>query len=123
MARKAADIRNFTLRIRETLGRRLEAAARRNQTSLNNEIRLRLEDSFQVQARREIEGIVDNLNIVNAKLTQTVTLPPLEETLAQALAQGDFEKAKPLAFAWLERRAEAKKIEKEAKKIEEEGSS
>jgi hypothetical protein len=113
MARKPADTRNFTLRIRETLGRRLEREAEKHQTSLNNEIRLRLEDSFQVQARREIEDIAANLNIVNAKLTQTVTLPPLEEKLAQALAQGDFEKAKPLASAWLEKRAAAKKIEEE----------
>jgi hypothetical protein len=37
----------------------------------------------------------------------------LEEQLAEALAQGDFEKAKPLAFAWLKTKATAKKIEEE----------
>ena len=113
MARKPADTRNFTLRIRETLGRRLEAAARKNQTSLNTEIRLRLEDSFHVQARRELEDIAADLKIIDARLGLRVTLPPLEEQLAEALAQGDFEKAKPLAFAWLKTKATAKKIEEE----------
>jgi hypothetical protein len=111
MARKPADTRNFTLRIRETLGRKLEAAAQRNRHSLNNEIRLRLEDSFRAQHLRDMEVIVADLRVIDARLGLKVTLGGLEEDLATALAEGNYEKAKPLALAWLRTRATAKKTE------------
>jgi hypothetical protein len=82
MPRKPVDTAHVNLRIRESLRRKLEREAKKHQTSLNNEIRLRLEDSFEAQARRDLEAIVDNLKILDARLSQKVTLPPLEETLA-----------------------------------------
>jgi hypothetical protein len=44
--RKRTDVVKLQLRIRETLRRRLEAAARADERSLNSEIAQRLEDSF-----------------------------------------------------------------------------
>lgn len=61
MARKPVDTRNFTLRMRESLGRKLEAAAQKNRHSLNNEIRIRLEDSFQRDARRTLDELAEDL--------------------------------------------------------------
>jgi hypothetical protein len=57
MARKLTDIAHVNLRIRETLRRKLEREAARHETSMNNEIRVRLERSFELEAIRELDEI------------------------------------------------------------------
>jgi len=57
MARKLDDLIGFTLRIRESLRRRIEMAAHRRNISINAEMERRLEDSFDFPAllRRDLE--------------------------------------------------------------------
>jgi Arc-like DNA binding domain len=106
MARKPVDTRNFTLRMRESLGRRLEAAAQKNRRSLNNEIVSRLEASLEKAAVRDLEAIAADMKerySFGGLLFRRLTL---EEQLARALETGDFEKAKPLASDWLKTRGQ-----------------
>jgi hypothetical protein len=88
--------------MRESLGRKLEAAAQKNRRSLNNEIVSRLEASLERAAVRDLEAIAADLRYSIGGLV----FRRIEEPLARALAAGDFEKAKPLASAWLEQRRE-----------------
>src|SRR5262249_9493899 len=111
MPRKPTDTTHISLRIRETLRRKLEREADKHQTSLNNEIRLRLEDSFQVQARKDLEAIAADLKIIDARLGLRVTLPPLEEGLAHALSRTKDPEVAGIAKAWLAAVASAKQIE------------
>jgi hypothetical protein len=111
MPRKLVDIAHVNLRIRESLRRKLEREAKKRRTSLNNEIRWRLEDSFEAQARRDLEEIAADLKTIDARLGLKVTLPPLEEKLAQALAQTKDPEVTKLATVWLKTRAAAKKTE------------
>src|ERR1051325_3920382 len=52
--RKKTATVNFTLRLREDLRRRLEAAAKKEERSLNEEIVRRLEESFQMANANEV---------------------------------------------------------------------
>jgi hypothetical protein len=106
MTRKPHDIVNFNLRIRENLRAKLAREAEKNHTSLNNEIRRRLEASLEKAAIRDLEAIAADMKerySIGGFLFRRLTL---EEQLARALETGDFEKAKPLASAWLEQRRE-----------------
>jgi Arc-like DNA binding domain len=107
MTRKPLDIVNFNLRIRESLRAKLARAAEKNRTSLNNEIRLRLEASLEKAAVRDLDTIAADMKERYYMLGQFWRRLDLEERLARALAAGDFEKAKPLASAWLEQRRES----------------
>jgi hypothetical protein len=110
MPRKPTDTTHISLRIRESLRRKLEREADKHQTSLNNEIRLRLEDSFEAQARRELPESVQDLKTTVAKLSARAVLSTLEEKIAQAAAQSnDLGEIKTLLRDWLNiKRAEAK---------------
>ena len=57
MPRKPVDIAHVNLRIRESLRRKLEREAERHQTSMNNEIRVRLENSFRIEADRDVDAV------------------------------------------------------------------
>jgi Arc-like DNA binding dprotein len=65
MARKLADIIQFKLRIRESLRRQIEKAARANKTSSNSEMAARLEKSFRDDSAGELVGIVAELKALN----------------------------------------------------------
>jgi hypothetical protein len=56
-ARKPHDIVNFNLRIRESLRAKLAREAEKHHTSLNNEIRVRLEVSLREGAARDLDVI------------------------------------------------------------------
>jgi Arc-like DNA binding domain len=111
MPRKPVDTAHINLRIRESLRRKLAREAEKHRTSLNNEIRVRLEDSLKAGAVRDIETVAADLKVIDARLGLKVTLPPLEEELAQALAVTKDPKVAGLAKAWLVTRAAAKKTE------------
>jgi len=110
MPRKPTDTTHISLRIRESLRRKLEREADKHQTSLNNEIRLRLEDSFEAQARRDLPETVQDLKTTAAKISAARKLSELEEQIAQAAAQSnDLGEIKTLLRDWLNiKRAEAK---------------
>jgi hypothetical protein len=102
MARRPHDIVNFNLRIRESLRAKLAREAEKNHTSLNTEIRLRLEASLEKAAVRDLEAIAADLRYSIGGLV----FRRVEEPLARALAAGDYEKAKPLASEWLKTRGQ-----------------
>jgi hypothetical protein len=104
MTRKPHDTAHINLRIRESLRAKLAREAEKNHRSLNNEIRLRLEASLEKAAIRDLDAIATDMKEIysfGGLLWRRLTL---EEQLARALETGDFEKAKPLASAWLEQR-------------------
>ena len=59
--RKPAEIVPFKLRLRERLRAKLEAAASRNRTSINNEIARRLERSFEAESERTIDDVAEDI--------------------------------------------------------------
>jgi hypothetical protein len=70
MARKAADVVNITLRLRETLRKRLERASERSERPLNGEIVARLEQSFETEDKIALvtEEQQKNLRLILASL-------------------------------------------------------
>jgi hypothetical protein len=61
MPRKPSDIVQYKLRIRESLRRRIEKAAKKNKTSANQEMANRLEHSFDQEQFHEIENVTVGL--------------------------------------------------------------
>ena len=57
MARKPSDVLQYKLRIRESLRRRIEKAAEKNQTSANQEMVNRLARSFDQEKLHEIDTV------------------------------------------------------------------
>jgi hypothetical protein len=108
MARKPLDIANINLRIRESLRAKLEREAKKNRTSLNNEIRLRLEDSLEGGAARDLDDIATNMKAVWARYGERFLRLSLEDELAEALAQSTDPKVATLARAWLHTKATQK---------------
>jgi Arc-like DNA binding domain len=62
MARKPTDIVQYKLRIRESLRRYIEEAAKKNGVSANQEMVRRLESSFERETQRTIESWFEHLN-------------------------------------------------------------
>jgi hypothetical protein len=86
MRREPADIAVFTLRLREKLRDQLEREAKKHQTSMNDEIIRRLEDSLRGE---------DLAEVVKAAIKSTMDLRPavalLKKStmeLKQALSEG-----------------------------------
>jgi chemotaxis methyl-accepting protein methylase len=71
MPRKPSDIVQYKLRIRESLRRRIEKAAEKNQTSANSEMANRLEASFRQEG-------VDELSALVMKATRVFSLVDVE---------------------------------------------
>jgi hypothetical protein len=97
MARKKTEIVAVTLRIREALRRRLETSAERNETSLNNEMTRRLEDSFD-EAKNSLllEALLapgDRLEFLRATVNVLRVAgpdwnkPPTSDAVADAVAK------------------------------------
>jgi hypothetical protein len=61
MPRKPVDIAHVNLRIRENLRKKLADEARKHRFSLNNEIRIRLEESFEREGFQSIAKIAAQL--------------------------------------------------------------
>jgi hypothetical protein len=86
------------LRIRESLRRRLAAAAHRNGTSLNNEMRVRLERSLEVESLRSVNDVAQDLEICWLRYGDRFVARELEEDILAALEARDFDKARALAI-------------------------
>jgi HicB family len=102
MARKATDIVPIMLRIREDLRRRLEREATRHKVSLNREMQMRLEDSFEIDARRSNESVAADLETNALRLGALVARMELSEQLAEKLAAkaGEDPEIAALVNAW-----------------------
>jgi HicB family len=101
MARKATEIVPIMLRIREDLRRRLEREAKRHRISLNMEMRMRLEDSFEATARRSNESVAADLERNALRLGALVSRLQLSEQLAAKLAETKDPEIAALAKVWL----------------------
>ncbi len=60
--RRPRDIVQVNLRIRESERRQLEAAAKRNMTSLNAEMASRIVRSFEQEHVLQIDGLAENVS-------------------------------------------------------------
>ncbi len=69
MSRKSIDIAHVNLRIRESLRKRLAQEAKKHGFSLNNEIRVRLEASFEREASQSIAESAARLEDVAYRLS------------------------------------------------------
>jgi hypothetical protein len=105
MALPAPDVTSFTLRMRKSLHRRLEREAQRHRFTLNNEIRIRLEDSLTRDDRRVLEDIANDMQINWARFSGRFLLLSLEDDLAAALAKTKDPEVAKLARVWLHTRA------------------
>jgi hypothetical protein len=85
--RQPHEIANINLRIRESLRRKLEREAKRHRFSLNTEIRLRLEDTLQRQAPRELELIAADIELHWARYADRHLALELEDQLIARLAE------------------------------------
>jgi hypothetical protein len=109
MPRRPNDLIQVNLRLRESLRRKLEREAKKHRTSFNNEIRVRLEDSLEKAAARDLDSIRADMEIVWLRYAKLSTLLGLEEDLATALAQTKDPEVANLAKAWLKTRRTASK--------------
>ena len=105
MPRKLVDIAHVNVRIREALRRKLEREAKKNRTSLNNEVRVRLEKSFEDSAVRALDEIAEDQKITWGRFSGRLLMLSLEDDLARELAQTkDPARIANLAKAWLVQR-------------------
>jgi 7-keto-8-aminopelargonate synthetase-like enzyme len=110
MSRQPHEIANINLRIRETLRAKLEREAKRHRFSLNNEIRLRLEDSFTRAATRTLDDIADGIEMSWSRYGNRLLCLRLEEQLASALAQTKDPEVANLARSWLIQRERDRRL-------------
>jgi hypothetical protein len=102
MDRQPTDLIHVNLRLREDLRQQLETAAKQKNTTLSNEIRWRLEDSFQRETVRGFEDILYDMQVVWARFGARYMRLDLEKELAEQLMHAtDLPKVKTLAREWL----------------------
>jgi hypothetical protein len=104
--RRPTEIVQVGLRIRESLRRKLEAEARRHRVSLNNEIALRLQDSFEdLGARRSLDSITMQMGLYWTQLASDVVASRLElEVTSAVLENKDPKEIVKLLLKWLGQR-------------------
>lgn len=96
------------IRIRDELRRKLEREAKKHGFPLNNEIRIRLEDSFaRGDARRTIDDAAMDMQICWERYSARFLRLDLEEQLAEAIVRSDdLTQIQTLARLWLQHRAD-----------------
>jgi hypothetical protein len=112
MPRQTHEVASFTLRIRESLRSRLLREAERHHFTLNNEIRIRLEDSLNRDAVRVFDNIADDMQINWARFSNRLLLLSLEDQLADALAKTTDPEVASLAKLWLQHREQERRLTK-----------
>jgi hypothetical protein len=69
MSRKPTDTVQVGLRIRESLRRQLEKESEKHRVSINQEMAMRLEDSFRADAFRSIDTIAADLANIHGRMS------------------------------------------------------
>src|SRR3954452_13854092 len=87
------------LRIPGDLQRRLERAAHKNGASLNNEMRVRLEKSFEADSLRTVNDVADDMELNWLKFGERFLALELGSDILSALEARDYDKARILATA------------------------
>jgi hypothetical protein len=83
MRRKQNETVQVNLRIKEELRRKLEAAAKEHQVSLNQEIRERLEESLERKAKQSLQGIASDMDRNWARFRELFLVEGLISTLEE----------------------------------------
>jgi hypothetical protein len=97
----------INLPLREDLHRKLERAAAGHHFTLTNEIRIRLEDSFDRDTQRGYEEIFHDLEICWRRFSARFLRMSLADELADAVAKGeDQTKIRTLAGLIIKHRAD-----------------
>jgi hypothetical protein len=103
---KPRTISQISLRLREDLRRRLEQKAAQRHLTLAGEIRIRLEDSLDIEPESDLRAIVDELKINWHRYGARFLRMDLGDQLADAVVNdGDPKKIKMLARLIIEHRA------------------
>jgi hypothetical protein len=118
MRRHPNDIVQIGLRLRESLRRKLEREADNHRISLNAEIVLRLQDSFEERdARRSLHSIVTQMDRAWSQYEHYLAASRLEDELFEALMEERVpEEIIKLLEEWLRQRRLTRRIV-EANKI------
>jgi len=87
MPRRPDDPVSLVLRIRERLRARIEHHAKAHQTSINNEIRVRLENSFHAEATRSLDEIAVDMTRGWERYGERFLRLQLEDDLIAAMAK------------------------------------
>lgn len=121
MARKPTDIVQPNLRIRESLRRDLESAAKKNGVSINREMSDRLYLSFDAEARRSNAAIAEDMKNTWARygdafheLNKQGDLVRATEALIKQIEQSDAANSKAIKAAVEKAKTVLKMIEVEA---------
>jgi len=104
--RHPSNIVQIGLRVRESLRRKLEHEAKRHRVSLNREVEMRVEDSFENKdAPRDLHDITRQMQLVWIRLATAFEASELEDEIISALAQGkDPKEVIKLVRDWLRHR-------------------
>jgi hypothetical protein len=87
--RKPHDTTHISLRLREELRRRLEQSAAQRRLTLTSEIRIRLEDSLDIEPESDLRAIVDDLKINWLRYSARHLRIDLADQLADVLAKNE----------------------------------
>lgn len=84
MARKLSNVIQYKIRVREDLRRRLEAAAKRRDVSINFEMTSRLKESFEHEEKLKLSKITSNLENFYERYAKETRVFLLQEDLIRA---------------------------------------
>jgi hypothetical protein len=102
MPRQPHEFVQIKLRLAEPLRRELEREAKKHRFTLNNEIRLRLEDSFnKYEVPRALTDLIHDLKLNWDRYSNRFVMLTLEDQLADALSRTKDPEVANLARVWL----------------------
>jgi hypothetical protein len=107
----------INLRVAESLQRRLENAARQRGTSLNNEMRVRLEESFEIESLRSVNDVATDMAYHWSRFAERFLLLDLASEMVTAAEAGDFEKVRVMAGHFRKSQEAATRQRKELNKV------
>jgi hypothetical protein len=111
MPRQPHEPVQIKLRLAEPLRRKLEREAQRHHFTLNNEIRIRLEDSLEdKQPTRKLDDIAQDMDRGWARFSNRFIMLTLEDQLATALSRTKDPEVSSLARVWLMHREQDRRL-------------
>src|SRR5262249_40151453 len=81
------------LRVMSSLHQRLEGAAKKNGTSLNNEMRVRLERSLESDDVYTLANVAVDITIGWQKFSEYIATREIDDQILQAIESKNFDKA------------------------------
>jgi hypothetical protein len=94
--RKPVEIANLHVRMRESLRRRLERAAEAHRISINKEVVVRLESSFEQEAKRDFSYYAADIGTAVDRLGVLLIEAEHVAGICGAVESGDLDRARDL---------------------------